>query len=439
MSRRTKLICVALITALGSARGDPPADPGEPAADSAAAEPKELPQWGAVLPGKGFLVGRTSLGELSISAYLLIRFLDQLPAGQVFFDHLGREHAVDARDDIYAHRIMVHLKGWIALPKLIYQITLWTVNTTDQKALFGVLGYQFNRRFSLYAGLNGLPGSRTLLGNHPWWLGHDRVMADEFFRPFFTNGVWASGEPLDGLGYQVMVGNNLSALGITAQQLTRSKAWSGTVWWMPTTHEFGPNGDFTDYEYHEDVATRFGVAGTTSREDRFSDTASGAPDNTTIRLADSINVFDPGALAPGVTVQEVRYRMVSADAGVKYKGVFIEGAYFQRWLDDFHTDGPIPVTKLVDKGFYVQAAGFPAKKKLELYLATSWVFGDKSAGFSNSHEYLTGANWYFASSRDFRANAQAIYVDRSPVSSSFGYYVGGQKGPTLSLAVSILF
>ena len=30
------------------------------------------------------------------------------------------------------------------------------------------------------------------------------------------------------------------------------------------------------------------------------------------------------------------------------------------------------------------------KKKLEIYGATSWIFGDKDAGFSTSHEYIQG-------------------------------------------------
>ena len=109
-------------------------------------------------PGKGFLVGKTDVGELYISAYALVRYLNQMPAGQTFTDHLGRERPIDARHDILAHRIMVHLKGWIGLPKLVYQITLWTVNTTDQRAIFGVIGYQFHRAFSLYGGLNATPG-----------------------------------------------------------------------------------------------------------------------------------------------------------------------------------------------------------------------------------------------------------------------------------------
>ena len=48
-------------------------------------------------PGKGFLVGRSKEGELSISAYALVRYINQMPADQTFTDHLGREHPVDAR------------------------------------------------------------------------------------------------------------------------------------------------------------------------------------------------------------------------------------------------------------------------------------------------------------------------------------------------------
>ena len=39
------------------------------------------------------------------------------------------------------------------------------------------------------------------------------------------------------------VSNNNSALGVKASQLDRKLSYGGTVWWMPTTHEFGPRGD----------------------------------------------------------------------------------------------------------------------------------------------------------------------------------------------------
>lgn len=427
--------CLALVLLGTIARAEPTAPP-KPDGEG---PPPPVETWGAVEPGKGFLVGRTPLGELSISGYALVRYLNQLPAEQSFVDHLGNTKPIDTRNDIYAHRIMVFFKGWLGLPKLRYNIVLWTVNTTDQKAVFATLGYQFARWFSLYAGLNGLPGTRTMTGSHPYWLGHDRMMADELFRPYFTNGVWISGEPVPGLWYTFMVGNNLSGLGITAKQLTREFSTSGTFWTMPTTHEFGPQGAFGDFEMHDKVATRLGVSMTRSQEDRFSNATTGAPDNTTLRLADSSNLFDTGSLAPGVTVSLADYRMLAVDAGAKYRGVFVQVEAYSRWLKGFEASGPLPVSAIHDTGFYAQAAFFPIPRLLELYGATSQVFGDARAGFGRSYDYLGGANVYIAKTRNIRLNAQVIEVTRSPVSSTFGYYVGGQKGTTLSVAASIFF
>jgi hypothetical protein len=410
------------------------AEPEEPRQPSSRIE-----SWSEFEPGDGFLVGRSSAGELSISAYALVRYMNQLPADQTFTDHLGNERDVDTRQDIYPHRIMVFLKGWVGVPKLVYTIFFWTVNTTDQDALFGSLGYQFSRKFSLYAGINGLPGSRTVQGSHPYWLGHDRVMADEFFRPYFTYGVWAQGEAAPGFWYNAMVGNNLSALGTKATQLDRDLSYAGSVWWMPTTKEFGPKGAYGDWEWHEELATRFGASAAFSPEERFTDAATGATGNTTLKLADSLNVFDTGSLAPGVTVQNVDYQLLAVDAGLKYRGIFLQTELFARRLDGFVADGELPVTKIEDTGFYLQAAFYPWPKKVELYAATSHVFGDSDAGFNDSSEYLIGANFYPFDTRNHRLNLQLMDVNRSPVSSTFGYYVGGQDGTTVSAAFSIFF
>jgi hypothetical protein len=403
-------------------------------------EPAErIETWGEFDPGDGFLVGRSAAGELSISAYALVRYINQTPNNQTFTDHLGNTRVVDGRNDVAPHRVMVFLKGWVGNPKLIYTIFVWTVNATDQDALFGSLGYQFTRRFSLYAGINGTPGTRSLQGSHPYWLGHDRVMADEFFRPYFAYSVWAQGQVTAGLWYNAVVANNSSSLGIKAAQLDRTWSTGASMWWMPTTKEFGPRGGYGDWEGHERVATRFGFSSTLSKEERFTDSVTGTTGNTTIKLADSVNVFDLGALAPGVTVQEVDYRILSFDAGMKYRGLFLQTEIYSRWLDDFVADGVLPVTSIFDQGFYVQGAFFPIRKKLEVYGATSQIFGDKDAGFENSSEYLAGFNYYPADTRNHRLNFQIIDVNRSPVSSTFGYYVGGQSGTTYSLAFSVFF
>lgn len=415
-----------------------PESPEEGAAVPPADQPAPYEIWGVYDPGKGFLVGKGKGGELSISLYALVRYMNQLPPGQMFTDHLGNEHPVDARQDIYSHRVLVWLTGWAGVPKLRYTVAFWTVNTTDQDALFGNIGYQFNRGFNVYAGIFGNTGTRSMLGSHPYWLGNDRVMADEFFRPFFTQGIWINGEVLPGLWYTVAAGNTSSILGVTASQIDRNFTTGGSIWWMPTTKEFGPRGGYGDWEWHENLATRFGASTTRSPEERY--TAVGTdPGNTALKLADSLNLFAEGSLAPGVTVTNADYRLLSFDAGLKYHGIFIQTELYQRWLNGFQADGALPVDEIVDKGFYIQAAFFPVKKKLELYAATSQIYGDSDAGFGNSSEYLIGANYYPFNSRNYRLNLQVIDVNRSPVSSTFGYYTAGQDGTTVATAFSVFF
>ena len=81
------------------------------------ADAPRIETWGEFDPGEGFLVGRSSAGELAISGYALVRYVNQMPGEQTFTDHLGNEHAVDTRNDIYPHRVMVFFKGWLGTPE----------------------------------------------------------------------------------------------------------------------------------------------------------------------------------------------------------------------------------------------------------------------------------------------------------------------------------
>ena len=207
----------------------------------------------------------------------------------------------------------------------------------------------------------------------------------------------------------------------------------------PTTKEFGPKGGYGDWEHHDKVATRFGFSYSFSPEQRYTNADNDSSGNTTLRLADSINVFDTGALAARTTVETVDFRILSIDAGMKYKGIFLQTEFYNRWLENFVADAPLPVTSIHDTGFFVQAAFYAVPKKLELYGITSQIFGDNDAGFADASEYGAGMNFYPASTRNHRLNLQYLNVDGSPVSSTFGYYVGGMKGNTFSAAFSVFF
>jgi hypothetical protein len=259
-------------------------------------------------------------------------------------------------------------------------------------------------------------------------------MADEFFRPYFTQGVKVQGDIVKGLQYEFVVGNNSSALGVSAVKLDRQLSYGGSLTWRPTTAEFGPRAAFGDFESHEKLATQFGIAYTNSREQRFSENNT-KPENTTIRLADSLNVFDNDAFANGVTVSQVDYQLFSTDVGIKYKGFWIQAEGYYRILDNFIADGPMPLRTLQDKGFYVQASYMVVPKTIELYGATSTIFSQ----FGRPWEVLGGGNYYPFKNRNFRFNVHVVNVNKSAVSSTFGYYVGGLKGWSMTVGSSILF
>ena len=124
----------------------------------------------------------------------------------------------------------------------------------------------------------------------------------------------------------------------------------------------------------------------------------------------------------------IAYRILSLDAGLKYRGIFLQTEIYSR-----------SVSSVFDHGFYIQAAFFPVPNKLERYGATSQIFGDQDAGFDNSSEYVGGLNFYPTDTRNHRLNVQVIDVNHSPVSSTFGYYTGGQDGTTFAVGFSVFF
>ena len=384
------------------------------------------------VPGNGFDLVKGKLGSLNFGAYGLFRYINQLPASQSYVDHLGNTRNIDTRNDFQLQRVMIFFRGFFLDPKFNYNLTLWTVNATNQIAVIGNIGYKFAKQFNLYAGWGALPGTRSNHYSHPFWLAPDRILADEYFRPYFTQGLWADGEVIPRVFYTVMIGNNSSNLDISAVNLTRNLASSASIDWRPTTGEFGKYNSFSDYDSHNKLATNFGTAFTHSRENRYTQNIEDSPSNTGLRLSDALNIFQIGALAKDVTVIEADYNMVSANAGFKYKGFFLQTEWYSRTLNKFYTDGPVPITSTLDQGFYVMASYMAIPKWLELYSFGSQIWGQ----FNNANEIAGGVNVYPYGRWYLKLNAQAIVVNRSTVSSTFGYYVGGLKGTILSLAAS---
>jgi hypothetical protein len=259
-------------------------------------------------------------------------------------------------------------------------------------------------------------------------------MADEFFRPYFSQGVFAQTTLFPGFEYRWMVGNNNSNLDVPAIKIDRNLSGGFAFTWLPTTHEFGPRGAFGDFEDHEKLATRFNLAYTYSPEDRRA-SLGGPTGNTTLRLADSLNIFDPNTFVNGTTVTDAHYKLLPESAGMKYRGFCLQGESYSRWLDHFVANGPMPIGSVVDSGFYVQLSDMVIPKKLELYADTSWVFSN----YGKPREFLGGVNYYPWNTRNARLNMQVIDVKHSPVNSTFGFYVGQLNGPIFSFGMTAMY
>jgi hypothetical protein len=356
-----------------------------------------------------------------------IRFLNTLDSPDSFTDHLGNLREVHRRNDITVNRSMFTLTGYMFSKNLQYSLTVWTSAGAASIVVAGNIGWRFNKRLTLTGGYTGVPGSRSLVNTFPFFQPTDRSMADNFFRPGFTQGVWANGELFKNFNYLVFVGNGLNTLSISANKIDTSLLTAGSVWWEPlgAYSEAGKSRQmYDDYFASRKVRIRLGSSFTRSREDRFSNIDQSSPDNTSIYNSDGVLAFSTGAFAPGVTVQKATYRMWAIDGGLKYNGFSVNGQYYLRWLNDFEADGPLPLTSTFDHGFELSAGKFLIPKKLVLYARGSKVFGQ----FANPYEYAGGFKWYFLPTERVWMTGELMRVKGAPYSGAFTPYTAGMSG-----------
>ncbi len=356
-----------------------------------------------------------------------VRYLNTLDSKGTFTDHLGVITDVNTRNDITVNRSMFILGGYVFDKRLLYSVTVWTSAGAASIVVAGNIGWRFNKAITLTGGYTGVPGSRSLVNTFPFFTASDRSMADNFFRPGFTQGVWASGEPVKGLTYLAFVGNGLNTLNISAVKIDTHLAVSGSVWWEPLG-AYGPTGKdrnmYDDYFSSKKVRIRIGSSFTRSREDRFSNLEQSNPDNTSLYNSDGVLTFSTGAFAPGVTLSLATYKMWAVDAGIKWNGLAINGQYFARELNDFVADGPLPLKSTFDHGGEFSTSYFAKPRKLMPYIRGSWVIGQ----FGNAYEYGAGAKWFPVRTDRFWLQPEVFRVNKSPYSGAFTPYTVGLTG-----------
>jgi hypothetical protein len=410
------------------------------AAEGAAAQPRKQKPFEHI-PNVGFLLYDGEKGQIYFRLFSYARYLNQRSIDETYTDAFGKTHTVQQRQDIQLAKFFAPFSGWFLTPKFRYYLYVWSSNASQgdpaQVVGAGNLSYNFNRFLNVGAGITSLPTVRSTEGQFPYWLGVDgRMIADEFFRGSYTNGVWVRGELPEKLGYQAMFATNLSILGVSASQLdNKVDTQSYMLRWLPTTGEFGLYGTFGDYDYHEKVATRVALHFSHSLEDKQSQPNTNGIENTQIRLSDGSIVFTPDLFGPGIAVNTVDYKMMSIDGGVKYHGLSLEGEYYWRWLTDFTGVNTGGIPDVTDNGYQLQSSAMVVPKILQVYLSGSQIFGQ----YGNASEVRVGENWYFMKERGLRLNAEFIHVNKSPVGYTAYPMPVGASGPIFHINLEMNF
>jgi hypothetical protein len=441
VSGATRAFSVALVltffttSAFGQSRApDPPAPPAATDSEVASAQAASAAPPPAINERyrDGMVIWETPADAsvpflLKFNINTQLRYLNTQNSDTTFTDHLGAVREVHTRNDITVNRAMFILGGYVFDQRLRYSFTVWTSAGAASIVVASNIGWQFTKALTVTAGYNGVPGSRSLVNTFPFFTSTDRSMADNFFRPGFTQGAWASGEFGNGLNYLAFVGNGLNTLSISANKIDTHLASSASLWWEPLGAYAEPGKSrnmYDDYFASHKIRVRLGTSFTRSREDRFSNLDQSSPENTSLYNSDGVLTFSTGAFAPGVTVDVATYRMWAIDGGVKWNGVAINGQYFMRWLNDFDADGPLPLASTFDHGAEVTAGYFVTPKKVMVYGRGSWVRGQ----FGDSHEYGGGVKWHFLPTERLWLNAELFEIDRAPYSGAFTPYTAGMTG-----------
>jgi hypothetical protein len=380
------------------------------------------------IPNLGFRIYEGEKGQIYVRLFSYVRYLNQKGLDPSYTDSFGNSHTVKQREDIQLNKLFVPFYGWFLTPKLHYYLYIWSSNPSQgegaQVVGGGNLNYTFNEHITLGGGIASLPTTRSTEGQFPYWLGmDDRLIADEFFRGSYSSGIWLKGEFATKFRYMAMIADNLSQLGVSAAQMDNIlDTTSFMLQWLPTTGEFGLHDAFGDFDFHDKLATRLGAHYTHSTEDRQSQPDTNGIENSQIRLTDGNVIFTPGLFGSGITVNTVKYQMVSVDAGLKYKGLSLEAEYYWRWLSDFRGTNVAGVADIDDHGFQVQASAMVVPRVLQAYLGGSAIRGR----YGDGSEVRAGLNWYLARERELKLNPEWIHLNECPVGyTAVPYPVGG--------------
>ncbi len=280
--------------------------------------------------------------------------------------------------------------------------------------------WKFSDRFRLQMGKRKVPGSRQWLMTARRTRFVDRPMANDFFRPSRTVGIFGSGRVGDNGHYEVMVGNGYNTTNIPNSSTDSRLTFAVDNYW-------DPRGDYgksiVDSDSTGDPKIRVGHSFVYS-PNAANPNGAPSPESAFLRLTDGTRLTEAGALAPGVTVSDFDIFFYGVDAAVKWRGWSANGEVFMRWIEQLQGNGALPVNNLYQHGFYAEGGRFIIPQKLDVNFRYSQVAGL----YGNRSEYAGGVNWYPLDTQKMKISFDVTRLDGSPLHNSSSDILVGDNG-----------
>jgi hypothetical protein len=341
---------------------------------------------------------------------------------ETWTDNAGMIRPVRNRNAWDIERGRLVFSGYALDPRLTYFLQLdGDTDGGDSVDFFDYWwGWDCTDRFQIQLGKRKVPASRQWLlpARHTRFI--DRPMANDFFRPDRTVGVFGVGRLGETGHYEMMVGNGYRTANLPPAELDNRFALSATNYWDPLG-DFGPL--LADYNYTCDPLARVGHSFVYSSQERNVEGVV-VDEPAFLRLSDGTPLIEPNALGPGTLVNQFDIYLYGLDAAIKWRGWSINSEIFLQWVEEIRGNGTLAITDLFQRGYYVEGGRFLIPRKLDLNFRYSQVRGQ----FGTGSELAVGSNWYPLDTPHLKVSFDVTSLDSSPPNNTTSDILVGDDG-----------
>ncbi|MCC9600279.1 OprO/OprP family phosphate-selective porin [Stieleria sp. JC731] len=360
--------------------------------------------------------------QLKICSWIQFRHHDFEQDITSWTDQSGTTRSVRHRNVFDIERARLVFKGYAVDERLTYFLQL--DGDTDGSHTVDFMdywwGWQLTENFRIQMGKRKVPGSRQWIMSARRTRFADRPMANDFFRPDRTVGIFGIGTIGERCQYQLMAGDGYRNANVPNSRSDDRFAFAASSYIDPWG-DFG--GQLVDFDHSCTPLVRIGHSFVYSKQ---TSDQRGVPlsEADFVRLSDGTRLTQTGAIGPGATVSNYDIYMYGIDAAIKYMGWSFDSEIYMRWIESLTADQPLPQSSLEQHGFYVEGGRFLIPKRLDANLRYSQVSGM----FGNGLEYAVGFNWYPLSVPQVKVTFDITELDSSPLQSTPSDILVGDDG-----------